>query len=129
MSNFKSIAMTAFILSCFVSPQAFAQGAVQTISLMQVNPTSLATGYRASKVVGSTVLNEAGETVGSINDLIITPSDKVPYAVISVGGFLGMGTKYVVVAANTLEVKDNKMLLRGATKEALKALPSYTYTN
>ena len=45
-------------------------------------------------MVGGTVVNE---TVGTIDDLILTPNEKVPFAVLSVGGFLGMGTKYVVV--------------------------------
>jgi hypothetical protein len=58
---------------------------------MKVDPQSVATGYRTSKVVGSTVVNEANETVGTIDDLIVTPSEKVPFAVLSVGGFLGMG--------------------------------------
>jgi len=127
MTIYKTHLLAALVLSCLTTPQAFAQGAPQTVALSEVNPATLATGYRTSKVVGSAVVNDAGETVGSIDDLIVTPEGKVPYAVLSVGGFLGMGTKYVVVAANTLEVKDNKMLLHGATKEALKTLPSYTY--
>lgn len=36
------------------------------------------------------MVNEANETVGKIDDLIVTPTDKVPFAVLSVGGFLGM---------------------------------------
>jgi hypothetical protein len=62
------------------------QGAPQTLSLMKVDPQSVATGYRTSKMVGSTVVNEANETVGTIDDLIVTPNEKVPYAVLSVGG-------------------------------------------
>jgi hypothetical protein len=88
---------------------------------------TLATGYRTSKVVGSSVVNEANEVVGTIDDLIITPSDRVPFAVLSVGGFLGMGTKYVVVPSSALEVVDKKMMLRGATKDSLKALPDFKY--
>jgi len=106
---------------------AFSQGAPQTMGLMKVDPASLATGYRTSKVVGSTVVNEANETVGSIDDLIVTPSEKVPFAVLSVGGFLGMGTKYVVVPFNSLQVKDKQMVLPGATKDSLKALPEFKY--
>ena len=80
---------------------------------MKVDPQSLATGYRTSKVVGSTVVNEANEAVGTIDDLIVTPNEKVPFAVLSVGGFLGMGTKYVVVPFSALQVKDKKMVLHG----------------
>ena len=102
-----------------------AQGAPQTVTLMKVDPASLATGYRTSKVVGSTVVNEANETVGTIDDLIVTPAEKVPFAVLSVGGFLGMGTKYVVVPFSSLQVKDKKMVLLGATIDSLKALPEF----
>jgi hypothetical protein len=65
-------------------------------------------------VVGSTVVNEANETVGTIDDLIVTPTEKVPFAGLSVGGFLGMGTKYVVVPFSSIQVKDKQMVLPGA---------------
>jgi hypothetical protein len=120
--------MSAVAISVMLGAQAFAQGTPQTAGVMKVDPASVATGYRVSKVVGSTVLNEANETVGTIDDLIVTPSEKVPFAVLSVGGFLGMGTKYVVVPYSALQVQDKKMVLAGATKDSLKALPEFKYT-
>jgi hypothetical protein len=120
------LALTA-LFATSLSGQALSQGAPQTVTLMKVDPASLATGYRTSKVVGSTVVNEANENVGTIDDLIVTPTEKVPFAVLSVGGFLGMGTKYVVVPFNSLQVQDNKMVLPGATKDSLKALPEFKY--
>lgn len=122
-----SIAVTAFIVSCGLAGTALSQGAQQTVTLMQINPESLATGYRSSKVVGSDVYNEGNEKIGQIDDLIVTQKDSVPYVVLSVGGFLGMGKHYVVVAASSLEVLNKRMLLKGATKESLKALPAYSY--
>jgi hypothetical protein len=119
----------AAALAAVMSGPAFSQGAPQTLSLMKVDPQSLATGYRTSKVVGSTVVNETNETVGTIDDLIVTPGEKVPFAVLSVGGFLGMGTKYVVVPYSSLEVHDKRMVLPGATKDSLKSLPEFKYTN
>ncbi|WP_237153870.1 PRC-barrel domain-containing protein [Oryzibacter oryziterrae] len=109
------------------STPLMAQGAAQTVALTKIDPSTLATGYRASKVVGATVVNETNETVGTIDDLIITTDGNVPYAVISVGGFLGMGTKYVVVSSASLVVQDKNMLLRGATKETMQSLPDYKY--
>ena len=117
----------AALLAVSMSGPAFSQGAPQTVTLTKVDPASLATGYRTSKVVGSTVVNEAKETVGTIDDLIVTRTDKVPFAVLSVGGFLGMGTKYVVVSFSSLQVKDKQMVLPGATKDSLKALPEFKY--
>jgi hypothetical protein len=117
----------AAVIAVGLSSPAFSQGAPQTLSLMKVDPQSVATGYRTSKVVGSTVVNEANETVGTIDDLIVTPNEKVPFAVLSVGGFLGMGTKYVVVPFSALQVKDKQVVLLGATKDSLKALPEFKY--
>ena len=127
MTRSITIIMGAALLAASFSGPAFSQGAPQTISLMKIDPASLATGYRTSKVVGSTVVNEANETVGTIDDLIVTPTEKVPFAVLSVGGFLGMGTKYVVVPFSSIQVKDKQMVLPGATKDSLKALPEYKY--
>ena len=121
--------MSAVAIAGMLATQVFAQGAPQTAGVMKVDPASVATGYRVSKVVGSTVVNEANETVGTIDDLIVTPSEKVPFAVLSVGGFLGMGTKYVVVPYSALKVQDKKMVLPGATKDSLKALPEFKYAS
>lgn len=117
------------LLAATLAPPAFGQGTPQTLSLMKVDPTTLTTGYRTSKVVGSTVYNDANESVGTIDDLIVTPNEKVPFAVLSIGGFLGMGTRLVVVPVSALEVKDKKMVLHNATKESLKALPPFNYAS
>ncbi len=119
----------AAMIAAALSGPAYAQGAPQTLSVMKVDPQSLATGYRTSKVVGSTVVNGANETVGTIDDLIVTANEKVPFAVLSVGGFLGMGTKYVVVPYNLFEVHDKQMVLPGATKKSLKSLPEFKYNS
>jgi hypothetical protein len=46
-----------------------------------------------------------------------------------VGGFLGLGTKYVVVPFMSLKIIDKKMVLPGGTKDALKALPEFKYAS
>ena len=117
----------AAVIAASLSGPAFSQGAPQTVTLMKVDPASLATGYRTSKVVGSTVVNEDNETVGTIDDLIVTPNANVPFAVLSVGGFLGVGSRYVVVPFSSLHVKGNQMVLPGATKGSLMALPAFKY--
>ncbi|MEI8396099.1 MAG: PRC-barrel domain-containing protein [Rhodospirillaceae bacterium] len=115
-------ASAAVLMAAFGAP-AFSQGVPQAVSLTKVDPSSLATGYRVSKVVGSTVVNAANETVGTISDLIVTANSNVPSAVLSVGGFLGMGTKYVIVPYSTLVVHEKQMVFRDATKDSVKALP------
>ncbi|MBC7638018.1 MAG: PRC-barrel domain-containing protein [Acetobacteraceae bacterium] len=116
-------------LATGIATPALSQGTPQTLSMMRIDPASLATGYRSSKLVGSKVYNDGNEAVGTIDDLIVTPNDRVPYAVLSVGGFIGIGSKLVVVPFNLLEVKDNKMVLGGASKDSLKALMEFKYSN
>ena len=72
-------------------------------------------------------MNEANEKVGTIDDLIVTPNDKMPYAVLSIGGFLGVGTRLVVVPYDTLKAGDKIMVLPGATRDSLKTLPEFNY--
>ena len=77
MTRLITLIAGAAVLAAGLGGPVLAQGTPQTVSLMKVDPQSLATGYRTSKVVGSTVVNEANETVGTIDDLIVTPSEKV----------------------------------------------------
>jgi hypothetical protein len=128
MHKFTQSMLGALALSLAITGVAAAQGVQQTVALLKVDPSTLATGYRTSKIVGSAVINEASETIGKIDDLIVTPEDKVPFAVLSVGGFLGMGERYIVIPFSNLEVNDKRMMLRGATKESLTALPEFHYT-
>ena len=117
----------AAVAAALLAGPAFSQGAPQTISLMKVDPATLATGYRSSKVVGSKVLNDANESIGTVDDLIVTTADIVPFAVLSVGGFLGLGRKHVVVPASALTVEDSKIVLHGGTKDSLMGLPDFIY--
>jgi hypothetical protein len=73
------------------SSGAEAQGTPQTVEFVKVDVHKLAAGYRASKVIGSSVVNGANETIGKIADLLVSPDGKQPYAVLSIGGLLGHG--------------------------------------
>lgn len=127
MKNTLKMLVGTIILAGTLGTPTFADSGTHVTGLVQVDPQVLTSGNRASKVVGSTVVNEANDTVGTVDDLIITSNEKVPFAVLSVGGFLGVGTKYVVVPYNSLQVQDKKMLLAGATKDSLKSLPAFKY--
>jgi hypothetical protein len=49
----------------------------------------------SDKVQGTNVYNTAGDNLGAIHDLMIDkPSGKVAYAIMSFGGFLGIGNQY-----------------------------------
>jgi len=91
-------------------------------------------GMRTSKIVGSAVYNDKDQKIGSIDDLVVG-SDKSLNAVISVGGFLGLGTKMVEIPFNRLQFgntkgsSDNRVVMPGASAAALKAMQEYHYLN
>ncbi len=121
------LATAAIINVALLSGDARAQGTPQTIELAKVDVKTLAAGYRASKVIGSSVVNDANETIGKIDDILISSDGKQPYAVLSIGGFLGMGSHLVVVPYDSLTFADKKMTLPGGSKEGLKMLPESKY--
>jgi len=117
----------AMIGVAFLSGNAGAQGAPQVVELAKVDVQTLAAGYRASKVIGSSVVNDTDEAIGKIDDILISSDGKQPYAVLSIGGFLGMGTYLVVVPYESLKLADMKVMLPGGSKEELRTLPTFTY--
>lgn len=85
---------------------------------------------RASEFIGETVRNGKGEKIGSVDDLILNRGDRILYAVISVGGFLGVGDRLVAVPFEALRfgAKDVEgVVIYDTTKEQLKAEPAFTY--
>ena len=85
------------------------------------------TDMLSSNVVGLDIRNNQNNDVGKIQDIAFDSSKKVTAYILSVGGFLGMGTRLVVVPYDLLKFADNKVLLPGGTKEGLKMLPEFKY--
>ena len=119
--------MAVTLMSAPVIAPVWAQGAPQTVGLVKVDPQSVATGYRGTKIIGSSVTNDADETIGRIDDLIISADGKAPFAVLAVGGFLGHGNRLVVVPYSSLQFAENKIVLPGGTKDDLRTLPEFKY--
>src|SRR5690349_14041470 len=66
------------------------QAAAAAAQVVIVDVTSVAQGYRASKLIGTTITNDKNESIGSLDDIIIG-KDKQLFAVLQVGSFLGLG--------------------------------------
>jgi hypothetical protein len=122
------LATAAMFGVVFLAAHVNAQGVPQTVEITKVDVQKVSAGYRASKVIGSSIVNDANETIGKIDDLLVTRDGKEPYAVLSVGGFLGMGTHMVVIRYDNLKFADNKIVLPGGTKDGLRMLPTFQYS-
>jgi sporulation protein YlmC with PRC-barrel domain len=84
--------------------------------------------WRTSKVVGLNVYNDKNQNVGSINDLLTDKSGNIKAAVISVGGFLGVGSRYVAVPFEKVKFSDQPVPYVGAGASNMPAQPSSTTT-
>jgi len=88
----------------------------------------VAVGWSAKKkIMGKAVYNDKNEKIGTVDDLIITPDKSVSYAIIGAGGFLGMGKHDVAIPVSQFKEDKGRIVLAGATKDALKAMPKFEY--
>jgi sporulation protein YlmC with PRC-barrel domain len=78
-------------------------------------------------ILGQPVYNDNKERVGTVDDLIVTPEKAISYAIVNAGGFLGLAKHSVAIPVSQFKLVDNKLVLPGATKEALKASPEFQY--
>ena len=107
---------------------ALSQAAVQ---LVKLDVSIVAKGYRMSKLIGSSVVNDKSEKIGTIDDVIADKDKKqLGFAVLQVGGFLGLGGHLVAVPYDTLVIDDagQKITLPGASRDELKKLSQFSYS-
>jgi sporulation protein YlmC with PRC-barrel domain len=78
-------------------------------------------------LLGSDVKNPQGQDVGDLKQLMVDPhTGRVMYAVVAIGGFLGMGEKTVIMPWNALEVaRDGKSLVLNVSPQMLQQAPAY----
>lgn len=85
----------------------------------------------ATTITGSNVQNLEGKNIGNIQDLMIDPATgDVVYAVLSFGGFLGIGDKYFAIPIETLDFssRDDTIVL-DVSKETLENAPGFDKDN
>jgi sporulation protein YlmC with PRC-barrel domain len=90
--------------------------------------------YRASDLIGATVLDDRGESVGKVDDIIVSTEDDKLHAVIAVGGFVGFGAKHLSLPFDDLQItsdNDRPQVRIAMTGEQLQAVvesrPEFRY--
>jgi hypothetical protein len=126
--SFKYQWLAALLAGAAISAALVPRVVPAAVALVVVDVVSVADGYRFSKLRGETVYNSTNEKIGSLDDLIVG-KDRVLFAIIEVGGFLGIGSRLVAVPYTSLQISaDGKRItLPNATKEQLKSLPEFHY--
>ena len=129
----KFMAVTICLAVAGMMGNALAQQKAPVAGTMAIEVTedelvTVAKGWSAKEqIIGEDVYNDKKEKVGEVKDLIIAPDKAVSYAIIGTGGFLGIGKHDVAVRVNQLKMVGGKIILPGATKDAVKAMPSFEY--
>ncbi len=123
-----SVAATASLLGGLILATGPTPSQAQAVALVKVDVSLVANGYRASKLVGRSVVNEKNETIGKLDDIIIAHDNKL-YSTLQVGGFLGLGSHLVAMPFDSLKIEDGgrKIELPGASREQLQQLTEFKY--
>jgi sporulation protein YlmC with PRC-barrel domain len=122
-----AIVLVAVLGATCVSAEAQVAGRT-TIGESVAQVEAVAVGWSARKqIIGHDVYNEGGEKVGKVDDLIVTPDNAVSFAIVGVGGFVGVRRHHVAIPVSLLTPHAGDFVLAGATKEAIKALPAFQY--
>src|SRR4030095_860782 len=88
----------------------------------------IATGWSAKKqILGKAVYNDKNEKIGVVDDLIVTPDRSLSSAIIRTGGFVCLGTPDAPIPVVLFKGDKDKIVLAGATRDALKAMPKFEY--
>jgi sporulation protein YlmC with PRC-barrel domain len=120
----KSLASLFAVSGLLIAVNAFA------LPAFAADNTQSADEYRTSQLVGSKVYNNANENIGKIEDIILKADGTMDEVVLSVGGFLGIGDKYVSVPFSALKLTRDGSSLKvttDGTKDSLKARSDYQF--
>ena len=116
MTKLRSILAASALALIFAAP-AFAQNLTHGAEM------------RASKLIGMQVYNDKNEKIGTIDDVLVPSASGEVKAVLSVGDFLGGGTKLVKVPMDHVGMMNDKMVMPGADgmKPGLTNMAWYNY--
>ncbi|WP_345815198.1 PRC-barrel domain-containing protein [Paraburkholderia sp. PREW-6R] len=111
-------------------PDANAQVAgTQPLGVSVAESAAIVAGWSVRKsIMDKPVFNEKDERVGVIHDIIVAPDRSVSFAIVAANQFLGVAHHDVAIPIEQLDFVNGKLVLAGATKDAIKALPEFQYT-
>jgi sporulation protein YlmC with PRC-barrel domain len=122
-----AITSVSFLLSAASTSLAQVAGSTQ-LGVAAAELREITKGWSAKRqILGQPVYNDKNERVGEVEDVIVAPDKAISYAIIGAGGFLGIGKHDVAIPVNQFKLSEGKLVLAGATKDTLKAMPEFEY--
>lgn len=103
-------------------------GESRRVDTLVTESTRIATGWSVKRtLMGQSIYNDAGQKVGEVEDLIISPERNLSFVIIEAGGFLGMGRHDVAIPMASIQNRGGRLVMVGATREAINAMPVFSY--
>lgn len=129
----KAATLTLTAMGLTIGGAAFAADQAAKMPAKEAAAQALSDSYSqdqltalAGKLIGKKVTNSTGDNIGDIEDIALG-ADQKPYAIVSVGQFLGTGDKSVPIHVGELGMQgDNVVLMSESSKSAIEALPEYS---
>jgi sporulation protein YlmC with PRC-barrel domain len=122
------IPFASAVLILGVTPVAAQVAGSTTLGIAVAELRDVMEGWSAKRqILGQEVYNDKQERVGIVEDIIISPKKTVTYGIVGAGGFLGFDRRDVVIPVDQFKLTDGKLVLPGATKESLLAMPPFEY--
>jgi sporulation protein YlmC with PRC-barrel domain len=117
--------------SALLSSPGLAQTAGSTLVGVSVTEVrEIARGWSAKEtILGRDVYNDLDEIVGQIDDIIIGPDKELAYAIVNAGGFLNVTRHDVAIPVTSINLVGEKLVIAGATRQALQDSPRFEYAN
>jgi PRC-barrel domain len=110
-----------------IEAQAQVAGA-QPLGVSVEESAAILQGWSVRKaILNKPVYNENGQRVGVIHDIIVAPDRSVSFAIVAANQFLGVSHHDVAIPIEQLDFSDGRLVLPGATKDAIKSLPEFQY--
>jgi PRC-barrel domain len=122
------IGLTAAILATLLFAAGVSRLPSRQPELVSADVAEVKKGYRSAWLLGHSVINDQNERIGTIADLVLG-QDYALFAVLEVGGFLGLRGHLVAVPIRALlfEGDSRKVVLPGATRKALRNFPEFKF--
>jgi sporulation protein YlmC with PRC-barrel domain len=122
---------SVFLAACVA---ATAQGATaqvvgkQPIGITVMEADAVLSGWSVKRsILRKPVFNQDAQKIGTVYDIVVAPDKSVSFAIIDAQEFIGIPRHDVAVPVDQLDFVDGKLVLPGATRDALKAMPAFQY--
>lgn len=81
------------------------------------------------EIVGKPILSRDGEEIGDVDEIVVDATTGDKFAVVDVGGFLGIGEKSIVVPLDELSLSNDDRIQSDLTRETLQTETEYDPAN